>query len=141
MRSCCMAQGTTSRQLWWNTMGIMWEKVYIHIRIYAHIYTYTQTHTHKYTHMSGTLPVQQKLTEYCQSTIIEKIKIFIQKKSMIFFWAKLLRTILWCSYLMVLPESLAQRRHSIHVCGLIWTLGMWNKIEHGKCNNFLFLFF
>ena len=48
----------------------MWEKECIYIYIYTHTYMYVWL---------GHFGVQQKLTEHCESTITEKIKIFLKK--------------------------------------------------------------
>ena len=60
MRSCCIALGTISNQLWWNM--IMWEK-----RMYICICDWV------------TLLYSRKLTEHCKPAVIEKNKNHLKK--------------------------------------------------------------
>ena len=63
MRSCCIAQGTTSDHLRWNIMEDNVRK-----RMYIYMYEW------------GHFAVQQNLTEHCKSTIIKKLKSKKRKK-------------------------------------------------------------
>ena len=75
MRSCRIAHGTISSHLRWRIMS---EKECMYIYMYIYMHAHTHTHTHIYAWLDP-FAVQQKLTEHCKSTIIEKIKIFFKK--------------------------------------------------------------
>ena len=66
--SCYIAQGTISSHLWWK---MMWDNM--RKRMYVYIYVWL-----------GHFAIQQKLTEYCKSTIIERIKILFKKEDYTF---------------------------------------------------------